>query len=102
MRRLILTGMGIAAVALSGCSEKAADKVNEAGNAISRDITHGINNADDDIQAGLSHTGKQIDKFGDDVGDAASDAAKKVGRETDKAQKDAGEALEKAGKDIQH
>jgi hypothetical protein len=100
MRISMITGAAILSLGLAACSEKAADKVEDAGDAIGSDITRGINNADDHIQSGLHKTGNAIQETGDDIGDAASDAGRKAGEEADRAQKDIGSSLEKAGKDL--
>jgi hypothetical protein len=102
MRALTLSGMAIAALALSACSEKAADKVDAASQAVGQDIERGINNADDHIQSGLEKTGKAIDKAGDDLSAATADASRKADIAAKKAQKDAGAALQKTGKDLQN
>jgi len=100
MRITLLTGAAILSLGLAACSEKAADKVENASDAVGSDITRGINNADDHIQSGLHETGDAIKKTGDDIGAAASDAAAKAGHEADKAQKNVGSTLEQAGKDM--
>lgn len=102
MRNILLTGLGLAALSLSACSEKSADKVEQAGDAVGSDLERGINNADDHIQSGLKKTGDAVDRMGDDIGDAASDAARKADAQAAKAKQDAGVALEKAGKDLKN
>ncbi|WP_070154219.1 hypothetical protein [Sphingobium phenoxybenzoativorans] len=100
MRISIITAAAVLSLGLAACSEKAADKVEDAGDAIGSDITRGVNNADDHIQSGLHKTGNAIEQTGDQIGDAASNAARKAGHEVDKAQKDVGSTLEQAGKDM--
>jgi hypothetical protein len=102
MRKIILTGVAAAAIGLSACSDKTADKINEAGNSLGYDLERGINNADDHLETGMRKTGAAINDLGDDIGNAASRTADRAGAEADKARRDAGTALKKAGNDLKN
>lgn len=102
MRTLILPALALTALGLSACSEKAADQVEQAGDAIGNDIERGINNADDHIDAGLDSAGRAIDNAGDHIGAAADEAGRKADAASHDARQEAGNALKKAGEDLKN
>jgi len=102
MRKHILIAAAAAAFTLSACSDKTSDKIEQAGDAVGKDIERGINNADDHVNAGLKDAGQAIDNFGDQVGASAEQAAKDARAAGKDAKHEAGKALENAGKDLKN
>lgn len=102
MRKFIIAGIGAAtALALTACSEKAQDQVEQAGEAVGNDLESGINNADDVIASGVKDAGQAIENAGDAVGEAAGDATEEARSEGREAKAEAGTALQNAGKELQ-
>ena len=78
-----------AALGLAACTDKSADEVGEAANAVAADGANALDQAGDDLEAATNSALSGAENSMDSIGDAADDAATATGN-----------ALEKAGKDI--
>lgn len=103
MRSLFWAGVAMAAmIALPACSERAENKVENAGAAIGQDIDNNLDAAGARIDSGLDQAGATIENGAARVGDAADDAAADAKREASETKKDVGGAMERAGRDLKN